>query len=352
MPHLGQTGVQGCLQQGGGVLGAQFQPGQSGPSAWRRPVAAPRAGPGARGSHGRRLVSTQPRGSGTAGAGSWPGKWRPQPSGAGTGPDRPRLSSGRPALGPGWPPPDGYATADRPPGWSGGRSQPPAAPVQTHAGHRHGRVEPPGVRPGRRPPRPRQHDGRPTPPGRWPGRRGRRGPRRSWSAAGPHRTPGRRCGHAGGPAAPRSWGRGPRTWPGTPPAMLRPPARGWWRRRRTSGPGTRRGRTDTARGRWPAHGCSRPPGPPTAWRCRPPPRRSPPRHRWRQQRTPGALLSSENGLEMRVGRKQVCDRRLREVRGRGYFLVRSDRQLWGAGVWREPWTADRRRHGWRAGAMG
>ena len=34
---------------------------------------------------------------------------------------------------------------------------------------------------------------------------------------------------------------------------------------------------------------------PTTWRCRPP-RRSPPCLRWRQQRTPGALLSSENGL--------------------------------------------------------
>src|SRR4029453_18994218 len=31
------------------------------------------------------------------------------------------------------------------------------------------------------------------------------------------------------------------------------------------------GRTDTARGRWPARGCSTPPAPPTAWRCRPPP---------------------------------------------------------------------------------
>jgi hypothetical protein len=39
-----------------------------------------------------------------------------------------------------------------------------------------------------------------------------------------------------------------------------------------------------------------------------------------------ALLGKWFG--MRVGRKQACDRRLRGVRGRGYFLVRSDRQLW------------------------
>ena len=65
----------------------------------------------------------------------------------------------------------------------------------------------------------------------------------------------------------------------TPAPMLRPPARGCWRRRHTSGPGTRRARTDTARGRWPAPGCNRPPAPPSAWRCRPPPRRSLPRLR-------------------------------------------------------------------------
>jgi hypothetical protein len=34
--------------------------------------------------------------------------------------------------------------------------------------------------------------------------------------------------------------------------------------------------TDTARRRWPAPGCNTPPGPSTAWRCRPPPRRFPP----------------------------------------------------------------------------
>ena len=87
---------------------------------------------------------------------------------------------------------------------------------------------------------------------------------------------GRRCGHAGGRAAPRSWGRGPRTWPGTRPPMLRPAAPSWWHRRRTTGPGTHRGRTDTARGRWPARGCNTPPARPRAWRYRPPPRRVPP----------------------------------------------------------------------------
>ena len=59
--------------------------------------------------------------------------------------------------------------------------------------------------------------------------------RHSWSAAGPHQSLARRCGHGGGRAAPRSRGGGPRTWPGTPPAMLRPAARGWWRR--TTSPG-------------------------------------------------------------------------------------------------------------------
>ena len=59
--------------------------------------------------------------------------------------------------------------------------------------------------------------------------------RHSWSAAGPYQSLARRCGHGGGRAAPRSRGGGPRTWPGTPPAMLRPAARGWWRR--TTSPG-------------------------------------------------------------------------------------------------------------------
>jgi hypothetical protein len=44
------------------------------------------------------------------------------------------------------------------------------------------------------------------------------------------------------------------------------------------------------------------------------------------ERTHGALLSSENGLEMRVSRKQACERLLPGVRGCGYFVVRRDRQ--------------------------
>jgi hypothetical protein len=69
---------------------------------------------------------------------------------------------------------------------------------------------------------------------------------------------------------------------------------GRWRRRRTSGPGTHRGQTDTPRGRWPAHGCNTPSAPPTTWRCRPPPRPLPSRLRWRERRTRGALLSSDD----------------------------------------------------------
>jgi hypothetical protein len=43
-----------------------------------------------------------------------------------------------------------------------------------------------------------------------------------------------------------------------------------------------------------ARGCSRPLDPPRASRCRPPPCRFPPRRRGRQQRTPGALLFSDD----------------------------------------------------------
>ena len=75
----------------------------------------------------------------------------------------------------------------------------------------------------------------------------------------------------GRPAARRCRGCGPRTWPGTRPPMLRPAALGRGRQRRTTGLGTRRGQTGTARGRWPAPGCSTPPALPRAWRCRPPP---------------------------------------------------------------------------------
>jgi hypothetical protein len=184
---------------------------------------------------------------------------------------RPSKAVQRPS-GPGrdWPQPDGYATTGRLLWMSGGRTRRPAPPVRTHAGHRHGRGGPRDARPGSRPPRPARHDGPPAPPGRLPGRPGRRGSRRSWSAAGPHRRRARRRGHGGGRAAPQLSGPGPRTWPGTPPAMLRPAAPARWRRRRTSGPGTRRGRTDTLRGSRRARGCSRPPAPPTTWRYRPP----------------------------------------------------------------------------------
>jgi hypothetical protein len=58
-------------------------------------------------------------------------------------------------------------------------------------------------------------------------------------------------------------------------------------------------------------------------------------HRPPAARIPGArvgpsthpVLSSENGLGMRVGRKQARERRLPGVRGRGYFLVGGDRPL-------------------------
>jgi hypothetical protein len=250
---------------------------RSGGCAWRSCEPAPRASPGARGCRGGPPPSTPPRASWTAPADKWPGRWRPQPADAGTGPGRPALSSGRPAPGHGWPPPDGCATAGHPPWMSGGRSRPPTPPVRTRAGHHRGRGGPPGARPGSRPPRPTRRDERPAPPGRWPHPPGRTGSRHSWSGAGPRRRRARRCGHGGGRAARQWWGRGPRTWPGTRPPMLRPPAPGWWRRRRTSGPGTPRGRTDTLRGRWPARGCNTPPGLPTASRCRPPPRSSLPR---------------------------------------------------------------------------
>jgi hypothetical protein len=68
-----------------------------------------------------------------------------------TGPFRPRRPSVRPGPGHGWPPPGGCAPADHPPGWSGGRTRPPATLVRTHAGHRRDRDGPPGARPvGRR----------------------------------------------------------------------------------------------------------------------------------------------------------------------------------------------------------
>ena len=108
----------------------------------------------AHGCRGRPPPSTPPRASGQARAGRWPGRWRPRPADADTGRGRPTPSSVRPGPGRGWPPPDGCATAGHPPWTSGGRTRPPAAPVRTRAGHRHGRGGPPGARPGRRPPRP------------------------------------------------------------------------------------------------------------------------------------------------------------------------------------------------------
>jgi hypothetical protein len=53
---------------------------------------------------------------------------------------------------------------------------------------------------------------------------------------------------------------------------------------------------------------------------------APPTFSRREQSTLGALLSSENGLEMRVGRKQACERLLPGVKGYGYLLMH-DRQL-------------------------
>jgi hypothetical protein len=76
-----------------------------------------------------------------------------------------------------------------------------------------------------------------------------------------------------------------------------------------------------------------------------PPSLAPATHRWCI-----ALLGKWFGV--RVGRKQACDRRSRGVRGCGYFLVRSDRQLCEGGVWRERWTADRSRQGRRTQERG
>jgi Single-strand binding protein family len=58
--------------------------------------------------------------------------------------------------------------------------------------------------------------------------------------------------------------------------------------------GTPRGRTDTARGRWPAREGSSPPAPPRAWRCRPPPYCCLLAAVGASERTRGALLSSDH----------------------------------------------------------
>ena len=211
------------------------------------------------------------------------------PADADTDPGRPRPSSVRPGPGPDWPRPDGCATAGHPLWTSGGRSRPPGPPGRTRAGHRHGRGGRPGVRPGRRPPRPRQHDGPPTRLVRWPDRPGRRGSRRSWSAAAPHRRPAPRPCRGGGRGAHRCRGGGPRTWPGTRPPMLRPAAPGCWRRRRTTGLGLPVAGQIllVVGGQLP--GVVLLPTQPRAWRCRPPPRRSPPRRRWRQRTHPWCI---------------------------------------------------------------
>jgi hypothetical protein len=57
------------------------------------------------------------------------------------------------------------------------------------------------------------------------------------------------------------------------------------------------------------------------------PRRSPPRRRWRQRTHPWCVALFGKWFGVRVGRKQACERRLPGVRGRGYFLMRSDRQM-------------------------
>jgi hypothetical protein len=163
-----------------------------------------------------------------------------------------------------------------------------------------GRITPwvrpgPSVRPGSRPPRGCRRGGPPGPPGRSPGPPGRTGPRRSWSAAGPHQSQARRCGHgaaqqltSGGVAALEHG-----LEPGHGCFALQPEA---------AGPGAiPPAWTLTVAGQilfvvggqlagvvgLPAHREFGDVGhhPPL-----------PSRLRWRQQRTRGALLSSENGL--------------------------------------------------------
>jgi site-specific DNA recombinase len=152
-------GMDSPLDQPGGPLPPRgleplhLQVNLVGPFAWRSSGPAPRASQPARGCRGYPLVSTPLRVSGRARVGRWPGRWRRRPADAGTGPGRPMLSSGRPVPRFGWPLLGGCAAAGHPPGTSDGRTRLLAAPDRTHAGHRHGRVGPPGVRPGRRPPR-------------------------------------------------------------------------------------------------------------------------------------------------------------------------------------------------------
>jgi hypothetical protein len=109
--------------------------------------------------------------------------------------------------------------------------------------------------------------------------------------------------------------------------MLRLAVRGWWCRRRTTVPGTHRGRTDTARGRWPARGCSTPPGRPRAWQCRPPPA-APLPPSWRSERTRGALLSSER-LRVESKPEARAPKVITRSKRMWLFLSGSDRRLWG-----------------------
>jgi hypothetical protein len=85
------SGMDGPLDQPRGPLPpprppAAPPPGQSGPFAWSPAGPGPRAGPPAPGSRRRPLLSTRPRASGTAGAGSWPDRWHRRPADADTGP--------------------------------------------------------------------------------------------------------------------------------------------------------------------------------------------------------------------------------------------------------------------------
>ena len=172
---------------------------------------------------------------------------------------RPRPSSDRPGPGSGWPP-DAYEVGGHPPWMSGGRTRRPAAPVRPRVAHRHCRGGPPGAHRRRQRPRPARRAASTTarPVAGSPSAHG--GPRRSWSAAGPHQRRARRCAREGGSQLPR--GGVPALEHGLEPAGdASPCSPSELAPCRTSGPGTHRGRAGTARGRWPAPGCSTPPRP-------------------------------------------------------------------------------------------
>jgi hypothetical protein len=100
---------------------------------------------------------------------------------------------------------------------------PPPAPARLTQGCR------PGPDGGRDEPR--------APSGRWPNHPARRGSTRSWSGEARRRRRARPPCRGGGQGARRYRGDGPRTFAGSPPAMLRPAAPGVPRRRRTTGRG-------------------------------------------------------------------------------------------------------------------